>query len=309
MTLSFDIIVFHNWCPDGVTGLWCAHHLAGGIEFEKIGISADDDPYGDFTNKNIIFIDVSPSIEWLIENLPKANKITILDHHKSACVEIHENLARLSVFTNLELVLDNLRSGCQIAWDYFFPNTERPWFVNYVGDQDLWTWVLPHSKEINSVLDFNDYIDQYDLTKLDTLLMYGDNEKLQLVNEGMQIAKFKNKMLTDELEWSDEAKFIIDNKIYNIQLAGAITSDTKSDLGNMLSEKLLENGSLPDFGVVWDYYPKYNQWKLSLRGNDISPDLSEIARKLGGGGHPAASGVTLNESPFGKLIIFESYEE
>lgn len=305
MSLTFDIIVFHNWCPDGVTGLWCAHHFSKGNEFVKIGISADEDAYGEFENKKIIFIDVYPSIEWLVENLKVAEKITILDHHKTALVELQENLPILSDFTNLELILDNNRSGCQIAWDYFFPGIKRPWFVNYVGDQDLWTWELSYSKEINNVLDFNDYIDQEDLTKLDLLLNYDENKINVLIEEGKQIAKFTKKILTNELEWSDEAKFIIDDKIYNIQIAGAVTSATKSDLGNMLSEKLLENGDLPDFGVVWDYIPKYDQWKLSLRGNDISPDLSDIARKLGGGGHPSASGVTLNENPFGKLIIID----
>ncbi len=303
MSLSFDIIVFHNWCPDGVTGLWCAHHFSKDNKFQKIGISAGGNAYGNFKNKKIIFIDVCPSITWLVENLNLANKITILDHHKSALVELHENISILSTFSNLELVLDNNRSGCQIAWDYFFPNIERPWFVNYVGDQDLWTWKLPHSKEINSVFNFNNYIDQENLTKLDLLLDYDETKMRYLINEGKQILKFKNKILTDELEFSNEATFIINDKKYNIQILGAITSNTKSDLGNMLSTKLLENGNLPDFGVVWDYCPRYNQWKLSLRGNYISPDLSEIAKKLGGGGHFAASGVTLNESPFSKLII------
>jgi oligoribonuclease NrnB/cAMP/cGMP phosphodiesterase (DHH superfamily) len=306
MSLTFDIIIFHNWCPDGVTGLWCAYHFANGDNFIKIGISADADADGNFENKKIIFIDVSPSINWLVENLKIAKKITILDHHKSACDEIQENLKILSKFNNLELVLDNNRSGCQIAWDYFFSSTKRPWFVNYVADQDLWNWQLPNSKEINSMLDYNDYIDQNNLEKLNKLLSYDENDILELVNEGIKIAKFKNKILTDELEWSNEAKFIINNKIYNIQIAGAITSNTKSDLGNMLSEKLLENGVLPDFGVVWDYYPKFNEWKLSLRGNYSSPDLSKIARELGGGGHFAASGITLTSNPFEKLIIIQN---
>jgi oligoribonuclease NrnB/cAMP/cGMP phosphodiesterase (DHH superfamily) len=305
MTIEFDIIVFHNWCPDGVTGLWCAHHYAKDKEFKKIGISADGDPYGNFNGKKIIFIDVCPSIDWLVKNLVIVKKVTILDHHKTACDEINENLHLLSNYDNLELVLDMTRSGCQIAWDYFFPNTERAWFVNYVGDQDLWTWSLENSKEINAVLDFNDYIDQYNLNKLDELLNYSVEQLQELKKEGLQIAKFKTKIINDELEWVQEAVFIVDGKEYNIQIAGAITSDMKSELGNLLSEKLLENGSLPDFGVVWDYYPRYNQWKLSLRGNDISPDLSEIARKFGGGGHPYASGITLDSSPFNYIIKFK----
>lgn len=309
MSLTFDIIIFHTWCPDGVTGLWCAHHFAKDNKFKKLGIVAGGVPYGNFTDKKIIFIDVSPDINWLLKNLKVANKVTILDHHKSTFIELKENEKVLSIFNNLELILDIKRSGCQIAWDYFFPNIDRPWFINYVADQDLWTWKLQNSKEINTVLSFNNYIDQNNLSKLDLLLSYDKVQKNQLINEGKQILTFKNKILSDELELSDEGKFILGDIIYSIQILGAITSDTKSELGNMLSEKLLNNGSLPDFGVVWDYDPRYNEWKLSLRGNSISPDLSIIAKQLGGGGHVLASGITLNENPFGKLIIIEYESE
>ena len=75
--------------------------------------------------------------------LTRANKVVILDHHDSAIRDTPDLSAE-----NLQLVIDAGRCGCQIAWDYFHPEKQRPWFVEFVADRDLWNWRHPDSKAL-----------------------------------------------------------------------------------------------------------------------------------------------------------------
>src|SRR5262249_25358010 len=49
-------------------------------------------------------------------------------------------------------VFDMERSGARLAWEYFFPEKDPPWLVNYVQDRDLWRWKLPHSREVSAFI-------------------------------------------------------------------------------------------------------------------------------------------------------------
>jgi oligoribonuclease NrnB/cAMP/cGMP phosphodiesterase (DHH superfamily) len=296
---NFDSIIYHYGCPDGVTGLWCAYKYSK--KFNKIGIPAGKDPSGNYTDKNIIFIDVCPTYNFIIETCEVATKITILDHHKSAYDMYLSNKEELDSITNLEIIFDMNRSGCQIAWDYFFPDIKRPWFIDYVADQDLWTWTLINSKEINCAIEFNEFLDQNDLAKLDLLYNFTEGDILKLINEGKNIIKVKEKIMDDQLKNSEERSFNFNGIAYRIQ-TGTIPLEMRSAFGNLLANKKLDNNGDPDFGVVWNYSPKDNVWIISLRGNDTSPDLSLIATHFGGGGHAKACGFKIKENPFNKLI-------
>ena len=52
--------------------------------FEKINMAAGKDQIFETQNKNIIFIDVRTTLNFLLVNCKLANSIKIFDHHKSA---------------------------------------------------------------------------------------------------------------------------------------------------------------------------------------------------------------------------------
>jgi uncharacterized protein len=164
---QFDAIVYHERCQDGILGLWCANRNS---KIENVyACNAGVDPTKHFENENVIFVDICPSFDYMLSVIKQVKKIVILDHHKSSAdvLEKHKNI--LEEYDNIEIVFDMHRSGCQIAWDYFFPNESRPFFVDYVADRDLWQWKLPMSKEVNSALYELDYINSSDFSKLDEL--------------------------------------------------------------------------------------------------------------------------------------------
>lgn len=50
---TYDIVVFHKNCPDGIAGLRCAskYYIENEIDLTILSISAGENPSGDFYNK------------------------------------------------------------------------------------------------------------------------------------------------------------------------------------------------------------------------------------------------------------------
>lgn len=293
---DFDAIIYHGPCSDGTGGLWCACHYKP-IK-KRYACKAGCDPTGDYSGMNVIFIDICPKIDYLLNLVTKAKNVVILDHHKSSHQMITDNSELLQSIPNLTIEFDMERSGCQMAWDYFF-DTPRPFFIDYIGDRDLWTWKLPMSKEINTALF--DYIDSYDLSKLTKLLDDSENKIEILKLLGKTSISINNRQIDIGVNNAVEVKMEFDNKMYRLWLGGNINPILRSDLGNALCSKPFADGTLPDFSGCWQYDPKTNEWWISLRGiNSRSPDLSVIATSFGGGGHSMASGITIKQNPDSK---------
>lgn len=301
---DFDVIVYHRQCPDGILSQYCAWKYNN--EIVQIGTGAGEDPIGDFENKRIVFIDVSPTNNFIITNITKVTSITVLDHHKSASDNYIKFKELYDTFDNFNVIYDMDRSGCQMAWDYFFENETRPWFIDYVGDRDLWLWRLPNSKEICEVMHHNGWLYTDDISTIDKLL---DIDPKDLISDGKLILSVKDKILENEIKGAKESVFIINNaedpikKSYRIW-TGTTAYTFRSDYGNKLTERKFIDGTLPDFVVIYFYDPSDRIFYTSLRGGSESPDLSIISRLYGGGGHAKASGIQLDADTFNNTIKF-----
>jgi hypothetical protein len=287
--LDFNTIIYHNPCNDGSVALWTANLYKDIVE--KVGCKAGYLPNLVPDNKNILFVDLCPKFDYLLEICKTAKNVVILDHHKTS-IDAYE-LFKDKCPDNLHINLDIGRSGCQITWDYFFPNQIQPWFLQYVADRDLWAWKMPNSKEINQVLFENNMLDPYYLNNITSLLSYTNDNINELIKEGILMLKYQKKQLDIASSRALEATMDVKGTIYNIWLGTTTTAD-RSDLGNVLANKPLKsNGMLPDFSATWVYEPKVNEWWISLRGHKDSPDLSIITGVFGGGGHEKASGFSI----------------
>ncbi len=286
--VDFDTIVYHSPCSDGATALWAANYYRDIPE--KVACKAGCSPNLVPDNKNILFVDICPKFDYLIEICKTAKNIVVLDHHKTSLdtYEFFKNICPV----NLKIYLDMERSGCQIAWDYFFPTQLQPWFLQYVADRDLWAWKIPNSKEINQVFFENNMLDPYYLDKITGLLSYSNEQINLLIQEGVLLLKYQKKQLDIASSRALEATMDVGGTIYNVWLGTTTTAD-RSDLGNVLANKVMANGKLPDFSATWVYEPKANEWWISLRGTKNSPDLSTIAGFYDGGGHFSASGLSI----------------
>jgi hypothetical protein len=300
---DFDAIIYHGPCSDGTGGLWCACHYKP-IE-TRFACKAGSNPTGNYSGKNVIFVDICPKIDYLLELVKVASYVVILDHHKSSQQMIQDNLELLNSIPNLLIEFDMKRSGCQMAWDYFFEGVDRPFFIDYMGDRDLWTWKLEDSKEVNTALFDLGYIDSYNLDKMTGLLEEPEKKLGELKSLGKLIETGNKRQVDIGISNAIEATIDWENKTYRIWLAGNINPILRSELGNGLCSKPFKDGCMPDFSACWQYDPKSDEWWISLRGiPSRSPDLSVLASKFGGGGHPMASGITIKNSQDGLKKVF-----
>ena len=123
------------------------------------------------------------------------------------------------------------------------------------------------------------------------MIDYTKDNILEIVEKGKKLLEIQKKELDESAKKATERTIIINDKIYTVWL-GYTTGD-RSTLGNMLANKLTSKGILPDFSATWTFDNKLNEWWISLRGHDDSPDLSLIAQNYGGGGHKLSSSFTI----------------
>lgn len=261
------LIIYHAGCIDGFTAAWCAwQHFRDDAEYAP-GVYGNPPP--DVTGRDVLIVDFSYPRDVLLDMTSKAKSIRVFDHHKSA----QEALAGLGF-----CVFDMERSGAGITWDELFEGN-RPPLVDYVEDRDLWRFRLPHSKEINA------YIGSIDHTfanwnDLSCDLRDGDG---RAILAGKALLRAVDRYVGAMVEHAREVT-IADHRVLCVNAPYINTSE--------LVGHLAERNAGP-FAVGWfQRADGLYQYSLRSRGDF---DVSEIAKRFGGGGHKNAAGFAVKE--------------
>ena len=222
---------------------------------------------------------VTSEVDFILSTIHIVQKMTILDHHKTS-KEMVDTIVQENI-PNLEVVFDMERSGATIAWDYFFPEKPCPFFIRYIEDKDLWKWKLEYSQEINFALQ-----DHLNLKEFTLFLEEETNSFQKLLQEGKIVKKENDEKIRRIASKSTTGSFRCDEQTYHVMIVENTDRSLTSDVGNYLCESYPEI----DFAVITCQTPDY--CSVSLRGiKGKCPDLSEIAKHYGGGGHASASGM------------------
>ena len=259
-------VIYHNHCWDGLASAWVAKQA---LPDATLYPGTHQDPPPDVTGQDVVIIDFSYKRAILSEMITKANSLLVIDHHATA----QEDLSGLD-----NCIFDLNKSGSGLAWDHFFPDKPRPWIINYIEDQDLWRFALPASKEINAgISSYPRTLDTFDSLgsiPWDGELPWGFIE--QLVTTGAAIIKYRDQLVQRIINHSK----IIEFEGYKIPIVN--TAILHSEVGAKFSEKY-------PFSLTWFYENGFYIYSLRSSSMDISP----IALKYGGGGHPKSSGFRL----------------
>jgi oligoribonuclease NrnB/cAMP/cGMP phosphodiesterase (DHH superfamily) len=269
MSSKEPLVVFHKNCYDGFTAAWVAHqYLRSGREPELRGMDYTDEPPADedVRDRDVYVVDFSfkrPVCE-RIRSLASALKI--LDHHKTAEAELSE----LSYAE-----FDMERSGAGMTWDYFHAPESRPWLVDYVEDRDLWRFNLWHSMEVNAFIAC-------------TPMTLGDWDYLSQVGPEMAAQLGEGALAFEQMcaRKAAETARVVRFEGHDVPFV-----NTQYQLASVTAGLLAE---LAPFAVAW--FQKADgtfQYSLRSRGEG-GADVSEIAKKYGGGGHRNAAGFTLD---------------
>lgn len=144
----FHYCIHHEPCTDGLTASWVVQNSYWNVQLIAQSPGCNNlfqhTPCDSFKGKNVVFVDICPTIDILNKMLEVCNYILILDHHETNKNMILKLVNGETMPKHLHVLFDMDRAGCQITWDYFNYDTHenkfypRPWFLDYVGDGDLW---------------------------------------------------------------------------------------------------------------------------------------------------------------------------
>jgi len=260
------IVIYHKNCVDGFGAAWCfwrrykdnLEYFGG--EYGK--------PPPDVTGREVYLLDFSYKRAVLEEMLSKVTKLQIIDHHASAKIEL-EGLSH----ERFRAEFDMNRSGASMAWDYLFPEEQRPLLLNYIEDRDLWRFNLDKSREIASML----FSFPYDFEVWDDIMHMRSHSFLQLVSGGQAIERKHQKDLVELLPLLQRTMTIAEHSVPVANVPYIMASDA----GMLMSV---------DQPFAATYYDTAEHRCFSLRSQkDYGEDVSKIAQLFGGGGHVNAS--------------------
>ena len=316
-------IYYHSPCSDGHAAAWAIKAHLGSLPkystdgaytimyipsapgCSKIDMSLFTTPGGEAW-----FLDLMPSYDMLRDLCDRCARVVVLDHHKTnldICAQIFSSKEDSNWSANLYLIFDMKRAGCQLAWDWItrqLPDSnsetlQRPWFLEYIADRDLWTWRLPNSKLINTALfGLKLTITPDSIAEKLAGIQTGEEQERYISQELMPYAlaaeEFNNDLLRTACHKATECQLVVPHteQTYRVWLGNTIGS-LRSDLGNQLCNKPLADGTLPDLSASWHYEFPADEWWISLRSIDTGADVSAIAKQFGGGGHMQAAGFTI----------------
>ncbi|MFA7302366.1 MAG: hypothetical protein WC030_01305 [Candidatus Paceibacterota bacterium] len=260
-------VLYHGGCPDGFGGAFAA--------WKKFGDAAEYVPvqYGrpvpkHLEGKRLFFIDFCYANDIMQPIIASAASVTVLDHHLGN---------KANVESMPEFVFDEKRSGATVAWSYFHPETPVPTLLRYVQDGDLYTHVLPDSRAMLAYM----YAQPFHFETWDSLLtQLEDTIQRDVIIEKGKIYSEQFKILVEQIANKAITVSFEGHEVHMVTAASMFTSD----VGNRLAKQK------PPFAMIASFHG--DVLNISLR-SDPSVDVSAIARKYGGNGHPQSSAFRL----------------
>lgn len=274
------LCIYHGGCDDGFAAAWAVRRALGDeVEFYPGVYQKNPPPYED---RDVIFVDFSYKRPVLDVMAKFAKSILILDHHKTAEEDLREfqipghlmpcpGIKPWRPKSGIHALFDMNKSGARLAWDYFHPDTLPPLALLYIEDRDLWRKSMPDGDEFTIAL--RSYPQDFEVWDR---LMAGGPEPI--IAEGRGIQRYY-RLRVEELKRS----------AYAAELGGVacMISNAPYFAASEVAGELSEGAQ---FGACY-FEVERNRFQYSLRSRGDF-DVSEIARKFGGGGHKNAAGFS-----------------
>lgn len=264
-----EVTVLYHEDADGFASayvVWTIYKDSANYIGVQYGRPVPEIPEG---TKLLLVVDFSYSRE-ICEDLAAKYDLRVYDHHKTAEKELD----------GLEYALFNKGlSGCGLVWKALYPIKEMPKLLQYVQDRDLWKFELPASDIVNMYIatlpwDFNLWHSQ----------AYFDGFVRNAAMAGSAIKAFRDGQIEGTLRDVRIMRMhFSDDTFYEIPVVNCSTNI--SEVGNRLCAEYQES----PFSASYCDRRDVRSWSLRSVGEF---DVSEVAKKFGGGGHKNAAGFT-----------------
>jgi len=263
------LCIYHKNCADGFGAALAVKKYADINKFQCEFIPAHyGDTPPDVSGKDVFIVDFSYPRETLLELKEKAKSIKVIDHHKTAQKDLQD----------LDFcVFDMNYSGAVLTWETIFCTGRVPLLFKYIQDRDLWRWDMENSKAVSAGLQQL----KQEFHLWERYLIAGNIP--ELIETGNIILEYQNKQIEK----------IINSEVQLTNIAGhnvpcINTTTLISEIGNELAKG-------QPFCAM--YFETADKRIYSLRSDSNGIDVSEIAKKFGGGGHFHAAGFSVDKPP------------
>jgi oligoribonuclease NrnB/cAMP/cGMP phosphodiesterase (DHH superfamily) len=219
-----------------------------------------------------------------MERLNGMCRLTWIDHHASA---IEEAEKRGFNCRGIRRIGD---AGCELTWEFIYPNRSMPKAVHLLGRYDVWDW-----KDTPGALEL-----QYGLR------LYGEclpeNQRLWncLLACAIDVDTFTDKVIErgaalvkyEELQNAAYARAAA----FEVELDGLRCIAINRGLGGSLMFKSVYDPAKHD--AMLAFYRNSHHWMVSLYADKPDVDVGKVCKERGGGGHKGAAGFECKELPF-----------
>lgn len=290
------LVIFHSMngtmhCDDGFASACVAKlglaHCKPEPEFFP-GIYGQEPPLDKVEGRHVYLLDFSYKRPVMLEIGRRAACLTVLDHHKTAEAELAGLADELMAdgwpmdgqgqYLNCPYVrFDMEHSGAILAWQFFFSSGfgPPPDLLLRVEDGDLWRFAYPDTKLVQAALR----------SYPQTFEVWAELMKrpiAELAEEGKAVRRFIERKVEELLPNARDCA-LPGHPTTNLPLVNC-PAFLASEVAGVLAERSEE-------GWACAYYDTttHRVFSLRSRGED-APDVSEIAKACGGGGHRNAAG-------------------
>lgn len=280
--MSRPLVIYHGNCADGFSAAWCFWRKYKDDADYVAGVYQQPPP--DVVGRDVYLVDFSYPFQVVVRMLEVAESVTLIDHHKTA-IDALKPLKDRQVASNGNGMGDRFgwhcdlnRSGATLAWDYLFPGEPRPLLLGHIEDRDLWRFKLASTREIQACV----FSHEYTFEQWDKLMVAGPAELLGMTVAGAAIERKHQKDIRELVAVCKRVMLIDDHYVPVASLPYTMSSDA----GHLMASA----GDVPFAACYWDT-PAARVF--SLRSAEGGADVSEIAKRYGGGGHKHAAGFSV----------------
>lgn len=318
-------VIYHADCLDGFGAAYAAWRHFGDAATYRPMHHGEPWILDAIAGHALFILDFSFPPEFLETMASVAASVTQIDHHASALkawgdkLQASDNGLRSYQHPSspLRVEFDLEKSGARLAWEHFHPGKPTPLALRHIEEQDMWRFtpgtrpfcralrLLPFDFPVwhQLVLDTPDesaprYLDM--LGQGGAIEQFYQQEIARLAQSGLRMAARLRGEPVDALQAQRHGQAIVthENLAWLAVPGIAINANAlfASELGNSLAE---QSGS---FGLIWQLSGD-GEVKASLRSKGKTLDVSVIATRYGGGGHPNAAGFRMPAKQFFSEVL------
>lgn len=216
-----------------------------------------------------------------------AESVTVVDHHAASVERMseidHERFALVSPEKG------NDRSAAYLAW-LMGGEGEVPPLVAYVDDRDRWQFKLMFSRAVSYwIRSFGRTFADWD--RMNWLLL---TRRAKVYDAALEIERYVDRRIEEKVQRRTKAQITLpglseDGKLITWEFPLVHATEHISDI----AATMLEAEPEAPFAAVLYLASDGEYYRYSFRSRPGGFDVSELARQFGGGGHPAAAGLTV----------------